>query len=167
MTIQDLGAIGELLGSVFVLVTLIYLAVQVRQSRDLLEENRKIALSQVYEARATYRGNLARSLADTPQLATIWVKLREGVHPQPSDVLIKNYDRLSDEEKAIWSFQQQAVTQGIDNSLYQIELGLVDGVGAEGIYDYILAEYPMWAHIRIPIPVRITRWYEENVDAGS
>ncbi len=32
MTIQDLGALGELLGSVAVLVTLIYLALQTRQN---------------------------------------------------------------------------------------------------------------------------------------
>ena len=33
MTIQDLGAIGEFLGSVFVLATLVYIAIQTRQSR--------------------------------------------------------------------------------------------------------------------------------------
>jgi hypothetical protein len=33
MTVQDLGAVGELFGSVFVLVTLIYIAIQTRQSR--------------------------------------------------------------------------------------------------------------------------------------
>ena len=32
LTIQDLGALGELLGSVAVLVTLIYLALQTRQN---------------------------------------------------------------------------------------------------------------------------------------
>ena len=32
MTIQDLGALGELLGSVAVLVTLVYLAFQTRQN---------------------------------------------------------------------------------------------------------------------------------------
>ena len=44
-----LGNVGKFLGSIAVLVTLIYLAVQVRHSRDLLEENRKIALSQVFQ----------------------------------------------------------------------------------------------------------------------
>ncbi len=32
LTIQDLGALGELLGSVAVLVTLVYLALQTRQN---------------------------------------------------------------------------------------------------------------------------------------
>ncbi len=33
LTIQDLGALGELLGSIAVLVTLVYLAFQTRQNR--------------------------------------------------------------------------------------------------------------------------------------
>ena len=37
-----LGNLGEFIGSVAVLATLIYLAVQVRQSKELLERNEKI-----------------------------------------------------------------------------------------------------------------------------
>ena len=37
LTIQDLGALGELLGSVAVLVTLIYLAMQTRQNTMAIE----------------------------------------------------------------------------------------------------------------------------------
>ena len=35
MTIQDLGAIGDLLGGIAVVVTLIYLAVQIRQNTKI------------------------------------------------------------------------------------------------------------------------------------
>ncbi len=164
MTIQDMGAIGELLGSIFVFVTLVYLAVQVRHSRNLIDENRKIALSQVYQGRSAFRGNLAKDLIDNSQYASIFVKLRGGIDPQPPHVLIENFDKLTEEEKAILTFQQQAVTQGIDNSLYQIELGLVDDAGAQGSYDFIRAEYPLWVHSKVPIPIRISRWYEENAD---
>ena len=39
MTITELGALGEFLGSVAVLITLIYLAVQVRQTKKQIEAN--------------------------------------------------------------------------------------------------------------------------------
>lgn len=42
-----LGNVGEFLGSILVLVTLIYLALQVKQSKELLEKQDRIALSQV------------------------------------------------------------------------------------------------------------------------
>ena len=100
MSIQDLGAIGELLSSLFVLITLVYLAVQVRHSRQLIEENRKITLSQVYEGRANLRAAQARSMVSNPNWAAIWVKLQGGADPnQSADVLIENFDRLADEEK--------------------------------------------------------------------
>jgi hypothetical protein len=34
MTLQELGTVGELISSIAVLFTLIYLVVQIRQSRD-------------------------------------------------------------------------------------------------------------------------------------
>ena len=162
-----IGAVGEIVGAVAVFLTLIYLAVQVRQSRDLLEENKKIALSQVYEGRANFRGDLAKVMMNNPEWASIFVKLRDGIHPQSPDVMIKNFDKLTDQEKAIANFQKQAMTQGIDNSLYQIELGLVDAMGAQGTFDFIRAEYPLWVHAGVPIPIRISKWYQENVDASD
>ncbi len=39
MTIVELGALGEFLGSVAVLVTLIYLALQVQQTKRQIESN--------------------------------------------------------------------------------------------------------------------------------
>jgi hypothetical protein len=57
---QLLGNYGEFIGSIAVLITLVYLTVQVRQSKDLLEENRKLALSQVYQGRADVRTAIHR-----------------------------------------------------------------------------------------------------------
>jgi len=44
MSITELGALGEFVGSLAVLATLVYLAIQVRQSKAMLMENRKISL---------------------------------------------------------------------------------------------------------------------------
>lgn len=45
MTLAELGALGEFVGGAAVLVTLIYLAVQIRQSRKLTETSVHIALA--------------------------------------------------------------------------------------------------------------------------
>ena len=39
MSIQDLGAIGELIAAIAVVVSLVYLAVQIRQNTNQIEEN--------------------------------------------------------------------------------------------------------------------------------
>ncbi len=48
LTIQDLGALGELFGSILVGVTLIYLTIQVRQSNSLARaQTRQSMMEQV------------------------------------------------------------------------------------------------------------------------
>ena len=123
-------------------------------------------MSKVYEDRAFYRGELSKDLIN-PVWASVYIKLHGGTRPVPGRVLVENYDHLTDEEKVISMMQQMAVVQGIDNSLYQIELGLVDELGAQGSYDFIHDEYPLWVHSEIPIPRRITNWYESNYIHGD
>ena len=47
-----IGNVGEFVGSLTVFATLVYLALQVRHSRDLLEDNRKLAMSQAFQTRS-------------------------------------------------------------------------------------------------------------------
>lgn len=52
MTLQDWGAIGEVVGALAVVVTLIYLAKQIRQNTHAMEEGRRrLALAQTYLTR--------------------------------------------------------------------------------------------------------------------
>ncbi len=44
-TIQDYGALGELVGAIVVVITLVYLAFQIRQNTRQLEQNTLIAIT--------------------------------------------------------------------------------------------------------------------------
>jgi hypothetical protein len=65
---QLLGNIGEFIGSIVVIVTLVYLAVQVRQAKE-----------QIIHASQQMRGQAAQgilsSISDSPYLASILVKV--------------------------------------------------------------------------------------------
>lgn len=69
--IQILGAIGEFVGAIAVVVTLIYLAVQVRHSS-------KVAQAAAVEAGRTRRVNSFEGLRDSPYLPVIQAKLVRG-----------------------------------------------------------------------------------------
>ena len=43
MTLQDLGNIGELVGGFAVVISLIYLAIQVRQNTQQMQENSRVS----------------------------------------------------------------------------------------------------------------------------
>ena len=52
MTIMELGALGEFLGAIGVIATLVYLAVQVRQNTHSIEVSQRLALAQTYQLRS-------------------------------------------------------------------------------------------------------------------
>ena len=49
MSLEDLGNLGEFLSSIGVLVTLVYLANQVRQTNTLANENRDATKAQIVQ----------------------------------------------------------------------------------------------------------------------
>ena len=52
MTLQDLGSIGEMIGAIGVVVTLLYLTKQIRLNTIAMDEARKLALAQTYQLRS-------------------------------------------------------------------------------------------------------------------
>ena len=73
---EILGNLGEFIGSIAVILTLIYVAVQVRYSRDLLEENRKMLMSQVYHDRASL-------ILDAVQPDAEYIRIAEQLRVDP------------------------------------------------------------------------------------
>ena len=76
MNIMELGALGEFIGSIAVVGTLIYLAVQIRQNTKSMDEARKLALAQTYNQRATTNYEVWTSIGNGP-LATILGRILE------------------------------------------------------------------------------------------
>ena len=71
MTIGELGSLGEFVGSMAVLVTLIYLAIQTRISRQVIQ-SQAIALSAGTTASGVY------TLASNPATALAWTRGIDG-----------------------------------------------------------------------------------------
>lgn len=85
MTILELGALGEFLGALAVVATLIYLSIQVRHSRGLLEAQRASMEEGTRLARAAamdrhndtvsrWRGRLIQD----PEVSSLWHKATTG-----------------------------------------------------------------------------------------
>ena len=83
MEIQDLGAIGEFISSIAIVITLIFLVLETRRARGATQQSNR-------QARQRIRTDLSLAIAVNPQLTEVFAKSvgefdPEGVMPDPRD----------------------------------------------------------------------------------
>ena len=146
LTIQDLGALGELLGSVAVLVTHVYLAIQVRHGKELLNRSDKIALSQARQSRLDSRRDLERLVMEK-DMAEILVKSSLG----------SKSEELTEVERFRVPQLHWMWMDWWDNNIYQEALGLDEIVLNMEQFEELLA---MWKAFDLPVSSHILEWAE-------
>ena len=121
MTIMELGALGELLGAIGVIATLVYLAVQVKQNTKSLEASQRLALAQTYQMRSDALQNMLVQAASS-EIGEILTKLTETGYP-------KNVGSLNELTALELSrFRQWQIAQFAhwDNMHFQYQQGFLD-----------------------------------------
>jgi hypothetical protein len=145
-----LGNYGEFIGSIAILVTLGYLAIQVRQSKHLLERQQKLAQSQVHQMRMSERIHIEMRAAESEEFASLIVKSSENaVNLSPVDRM-----RLRGYASANIAIQE--------NNLYQAELDLIDDSTLRGTVEIVNTMMPLWARLGLTIPPRISACYDDS-----
>jgi hypothetical protein len=77
-TIQDYGALGELVGAIVVVITLVYLAFQIRQNTRQLEQNTLIAITAAITASNIALREPRESLYESAEMAEIFMRGNEN-----------------------------------------------------------------------------------------
>jgi len=107
MSIEELGSIGELISSGLVLVSLIYLAIQVRHSTDT-------ARTSTYQALVAEFGALNRSMASTPNLSALFA------------AALEDFEGLEPAQRATISQLFFLVFHNFENMYYQYRKGYLE-----------------------------------------
>ena len=122
MTIIELGALGEFLGALGVIATLIYLSIQVRHNTRSMDESKRLALAQTYQMRADALQEMLVRSSCSQTIGPIIVKLTQ--HGYPTDV--GALDRLTPLELGLFKQWQIAQSTHWDNMFYQYQQGFLD-----------------------------------------
>jgi len=122
MTLQDWGAIGEVIGALAVVVTLIYLTKQIRLNTQAMDEGRKLALAQTYQMRSDALQAMVVGAADSRHIGPIIIKLTELGYPKDVTAL----DELDSEERGRFRLWQIAQQTHWDNMFFQYQHGYLD-----------------------------------------
>ena len=147
MTLADLGNLGDFISSIAIIVTLVYLTVQIRQGRSVLEENRRIALGQIYASRTADRLDDLRQNLSSPQIIE----------------MMAEQDGISKEVALRRQFHLRTISR-CDNVLYQHELGLIGRDDLDRVTTLVLGEYAMWKESGAEIMPRVEEWHRRHAD---
>jgi len=111
MSIEELGSIGEFVSAIIIVVSLIYIALQSKQTHRLMQ-------STAFQARTATTLDLYRQAATSPELAEIMVKNTAG-------------EELTANERLRIQFWQRCFLKTAENIHFQLELGVIDPEFAE------------------------------------
>ena len=122
MTLMELGALGEFVGAITVVITLGYLAVQIRQNTQSMKESRRLALAQTYQMRADALQNMLVHAADSNHIGPIITKLTSIGYPED----VSSLEQLTPIERGRFRQWQIAQQTHWDNMFYQYQQGFLD-----------------------------------------
>ena len=107
MNWEALGAIGEVVGAIAVIMTLGYLALQIRQNTASVRTSTQQQLATVFST-------LNMTMGSNPDAARVYL---QGLH---------NPDELDDDEIARFTLMFQSAIRLYENAFYQRQVGALD-----------------------------------------
>jgi len=122
MTLMELGALGEFVGAITVVITLGYLAVQIRQNTQSMKESRRLALAQTYQMRADALQDMLVHAAESEHIGPIITKLTSIGYPED----VSSLEQLTPIERGRFRQWQIAQQTHWDNMFYQYQQGYLD-----------------------------------------
>jgi len=134
ITLQDLGNLGEILGAVGVIVSLLYLAIQIRQNTRSLRASTYQAFSESFR-------DFRNLLIGNERLGAVWGR---G---------LRSRSELAEPERARFDALLMNFLRGVEVSFYQEANGLLDSEFYKG---WIEEALEIW---RLPGP---REWWSEN-----
>lgn len=146
MTLQDWGDIGQVVGGLAVVVTLIYLAKQIGQNTHAMDEARKLALAQTYQMRSDALQEMLVHAADSQHIGPIIIKLTELGYPKDVSAL----EKLDELERGRFRLWQIAQLTHWDNMYYQFQQGYLDHEYYEDVFiERVVRLAPTWKALNI------------------
>ena len=117
-----LFALLACLGAIAVVVTLAYLAIQIRQNTHAMEENKRLALAQTYQMRADALQQMLVQASESEFIGPIITKLTSAGYPES----VASLEILTPEELGRFRQWQIAQMTHWDNLYFQYEQGYLD-----------------------------------------
>ena len=154
MNWDAVGAIGEVVGAVAVVITLLFLITQLRQNTKSLDASRAANVSQLYQFRAQMHmeGTLRRAEASGHVLPEVMKRMTE-----------EGVDALTLSERMFLIGHATADAVRLDNGLFQYQNGFLDDDYVAYIRKSIRILAPYWDQIGLFEAIPFRQGFVEEV----
>ena len=140
---EAIGAVGEILGALVVVATLIYLAAQVRESR-------KATAADIYQTRAMSRAEAELQIAlNCPTYHEIHFRFLERQAAEGLDAALAS---LSDQEQFLVGRYYDSLMVRMDNVCFQYKQGFIPESYFENVKIGMRQFAPVWRNFGFIIP---------------
>lgn len=141
MSWQDLGSIGELISAVAVVVSLVYLAFQIRQNTRQIDENTKAAQAAAFDSSIAHTFMARQAIIENEALARIY--LEGSNHPEAlSDEDLLRYRLIIHNILwSLWNMQSQAQVGELSSETWSAQLATLERIVSTTGFRWFWANY--------------------------
>ena len=161
MTLQDLGNIGEFVGAIGVVASLIYLALQIRQNSHQINQNSNSVLGSVELENARLASDWLVTIAQNPQLGRVW------------SLGLSEPTNLTDDEAVQFAMLMGSAFYRLEAPIRQYKRGLLSQDSWEP-FEEVISRYmrspavlAWWANRDVPLAKSFTEYVNSRIPASS
>lgn len=161
MTLGDLGNIGEFVGAIGVVASLVYLAVQIRHSSQHLSQNTNSILGSVELETTRHHSDWLLSIAQNPELGRVW------------RLALSDPAALSEEDEVQFAMLIGSAFYGIEGPYRQYRRGLLSE-DSWAPMDELVSRYMRlravqvwWAHRDVPFANSFSEYVDSKIPTSS
>ena len=141
MSWQDLGSIGELISAVAVVVSLVYLAFQIRQNTKQIDENTKAAQAAAFDSSISQTFAARAVIIENEDVARIYLKGTDAPEALSAEDLLRYRLTLHNLLWSIWNMQSQAQVGELSSETWSAQLATLERVVSTKGFQWFWANY--------------------------
>ena len=125
MSWQDLGSIGELVSAIAVVISLVYLAFQIRQNTSQIDQNTKAAQATAFDSSITHAMVARQAIFQNEDVARIFHRGSMDPEALSEEELLRHRLVVHNVLWSIWNLQSQAQVGEVSAETWQAQIAIL------------------------------------------
>ena len=127
MNLQDLGNIGELVSGIAVVISLVYVAFQIRQNTEQTQQNTQAVRAAAMDSTIRYSVAVRQSLFENPEITGIYMAGNADPDALNELELVRYSVLIQNIMWAFWNMYSQGELTGLSLDVWRVRAGFGRG----------------------------------------